>query len=40
MPAPGALMGVYQWAADLDKARFNFDFNFDTDDTRTLDAYD
>ena len=40
LPSTGALFGVYLWATDRDVARFNFDFNFDTDDISILDAYD
>ena len=28
------------WAVDLGRTRFNFDFNFNTDDIHVLDAYD
>ena len=38
VPPPGALWGVYRWAADLGSTRFNF--NFENDDYSVLDAYD
>lgn len=40
MPPPGPLLGVYRWATNLGRTRFNFDFNFDTDDINLLNAYD
>lgn len=40
MPPPGALMGVYCWAADLDIARYNFELGFDPESITLLDAYD
>ena len=39
-PSTGPMVGVYSWAADLGWTRFNFDFNFDTDDINLLNAYD
>ena len=39
-PSTGPMVGVYNWAADLGWTRFNFDFNFDTDDINLLNAYD
>jgi hypothetical protein len=37
VPPPGALWGVYRWAANLGEARFNFERE---DDNAFLDAYD
>ena len=36
----GSAPGGVPWANNRDEARFNFDFNFDTDDISVLDAYD
>ena len=40
MPPPGPLLGIYRWAVDLGRTRYNFDFNFDTDNISLLDTYD
>lgn len=40
VPPPGALWGVWRWAADLDHARFNFEREVVDDDYSFLDAYD
>ena len=37
--SPGSLWGMYWWAADLGRSKFNFDFDFDKDDISILDAY-
>ena len=39
-PASGSRIGNYMWAADLGHCRFNFDFDFATDDISILNAYD
>ena len=39
-PTTGPMLGVFSWALDLGSTRFNFDFNFDTDDVMLLNAYD
>ena len=36
----GSMLGVFNWATGLGSTRFNFDFNFDTDDINMLNAYD
>lgn len=40
VPTSSSLMGVYRWAAGLGVARFNFDWDFDTDNLELLNAYD
>ena len=39
-PPSGSNIGNYMWAADLGRCRFNFDFDFATDDISILNAYD
>ena len=39
-PSCGSMLGVYWWAADLFRTRFNFDFDFAKDDLSILNAYD
>ena len=39
-PTSGSLLGVWWWAADLFRTRFNFEFDFAKDDLSILDAYD
>jgi hypothetical protein len=36
----GSRIGNFMWATDLDRNRFNFDFDFATDDLSILNAYD
>lgn len=39
-PITGSNIGNHAWAADLSRYRFNFDFDFATDDISILNAYD
>ena len=38
--SPGSLLGMFWWAADLGRDKFNFDFDFNRDDLSILDASD
>lgn len=40
VPPPGPLHGVYQWAANLGTARYNFGMDLTTENINLLDAYD
>lgn len=40
VPTSGSLVGIYHWAADLGKAYYNLETNFDPESLAFLDAYD
>lgn len=36
----GSTLGMFEWAADLNRTRFNFDFDFTKEGIDLLNAYD
>lgn len=40
VPPSGPLWGVYRWAADLDKAKYNFEDEVEGDDYSFMNVYD
>lgn len=36
----GSMLGMFKWAVDLGRARFNFEMNWDAESISILDAYD